>query len=96
MSEPALESAGEVVRALRCEVGLSLRDFAEKLGWDKSRISRIENNETKLTSSAINEIATALGKPTELVLVRCFEASFPSSKWFKELKKTPLYRRLAR
>lgn len=96
MSEPTLESAGEVVRALRREADISLREMAEKLGWDKSRLSRIENNESKLSSSAISEIAEILGKPTELVLVRCFEASFPRSDWLKELRESALYRRLAK
>jgi transcriptional regulator with XRE-family HTH domain len=67
--------AGEVLRALRGEAGLSQPELAEKLGWDPTRLSKYENNRLMLSLDVIDKIARALGVPAEAVVLRCRTAT---------------------
>ena len=90
----SIDSAGKAIRALREEAGLTVTALADLLGWDKSRLSRIETDQIGLTAASIVEIAEALDKPPEVVLLRCFRYSFPESKFFKAIERTDLFKKL--
>ena len=72
-----IESAGHAVRAERQRVGLTLPEAAERLGWNKSRLSRYETNKTALSDDAICAIARALELEPEYLLLQCLKVRFP-------------------
>lgn len=72
-----LDSAGEAIRALREQAGLSLTEFANLLGWDKGRLSKYENNQIGLSSAAIEHIAHGLGVEPLYVHIECLKAHYP-------------------
>lgn len=79
MSEDKLkiDSTGGAIRALRETAGLSLAELAEKVGWDKGRLSKYENNHLGLSLSVIDEIAAALGLASTTVLISCIKHRYP-------------------
>jgi transcriptional regulator with XRE-family HTH domain len=74
---PRIESAGAVIRAAREEQGLTLTDLAEKLGWDKGRLSKYENNQLAISSSVLELIGRALGIPPLVLQLRCLKHRYP-------------------
>ena len=75
---PRIESAGEAVRALREQAGLSLRELAERLGWDKGRLSKYENNQLAMSLPVIEQIAEGLGRAPLVVLLHCLKHRYPA------------------
>ena len=49
------------LRALRGESGLSVTDVAKKLGWQASRISRIENRQSGMTAPDLRKLLNVYG-----------------------------------
>jgi len=76
-SDPKIESAGETIRALREEAGLNLTQLAERIGWDKGRLSKYETNQLAMSVSVIDRIAEGLGKPPLVVLLLCLKHRYP-------------------
>jgi transcriptional regulator with XRE-family HTH domain len=70
-------SAGEAIRSLRLQAGLSLNDLAGRLGWDKGRLSKIENGHLALTLSVIEKIAEALDQSPLSIVVACLRERYP-------------------
>lgn len=52
---------GEVLRDRRKEIGMTQKELAEKVGRDRTYISRVEKGETDLQLSSFIRIADALG-----------------------------------
>lgn len=52
---------GEVLRNRRKELGMTQKDLAERVGRDRTYISRIEKGETDMQLSSFIHIAEALG-----------------------------------
>ena len=52
---------GEVLRDRRKELGITQKELAERVGRDRSYISRLEKGETDLQLSSFIRIAAALG-----------------------------------
>ena len=75
-----LKSAGEVIRSLRQERGLSIRALASQLHWDKSRISKYENNAIAMSTDVIEKLAGAFGLPPLALLLRCIRHVHPELK----------------
>jgi transcriptional regulator with XRE-family HTH domain len=73
-----LLSAGHVIKKLREEQNLTLMALADKLGWNKGRLSRYENNQVGLSTDAINEISKALNIPSPIVLILCLKQIYPA------------------
>jgi transcriptional regulator with XRE-family HTH domain len=69
--------AGGAIRNLRKKAGWSLAQMAERLGWDKGRLSRYENNRVGISRKVVEEIARALGKPPEVVMLYCLQHTYP-------------------
>jgi len=72
-----IDGVGEVVRGLRQEAELSLEELADRLGWDKGRLSRYETNRRALSLPVIEAIAHALGKAPEYLVLRCLQHRYP-------------------
>lgn len=63
---------GKLVKSLRNQKGITIGEFAEKIGVNKSTVSRYENGTRKIPMEDIAKFANVLGvKPDHLL----FEAS---------------------
>ena len=76
--ELTIDSAGQAIRSLREQAGLSLQDLAERLDWDKGRLSKYENNHLALSLPVIEEIASAFDKPPPSLVFACLQHRYPA------------------
>lgn len=76
-----LRSAGSVVRRIREERGWTVEELARKLKWNKSRLSRYENDVTPLSMDILERIASAL-EMSPVVLV-----GFYLNKHYPQLRR---------
>ncbi len=53
------------LRELRTEAGLRGKDLAERLGWQRSKVSRLENGKQTATAEDLDAWARATDAPTE-------------------------------
>lgn len=53
------------LRELRTEAGLQGKDLAERLGWQRSKVSRLENGKQTATAEDLDAWAQAAGAPAE-------------------------------
>jgi transcriptional regulator with XRE-family HTH domain len=56
---------GARLRELRAESGLSGKDIAERLGWQRSKVSRLENGKQTATAADLEEWARAVGASSQ-------------------------------
>jgi transcriptional regulator with XRE-family HTH domain len=54
------------LRELRTEAGLQGKDLAERLGWQRSKVSRLENGKQTATAADLEAWARALDVPAEV------------------------------
>ena len=76
--EVTIPSAGDAIRALREQAGLSLQELADRVGWDKSRLSKYENNRLALALPAIDAIAHGLDLAPAAVVYHCLKHRYPA------------------
>ncbi|MBW8796370.1 MAG: helix-turn-helix transcriptional regulator [Streptomyces sp.] len=57
------EALGERLRELRTEAGLQGKELAERLGWQRSKVSRLENGKQTATAADLEAWALALDAP---------------------------------
>ena len=88
-----LNGAGCAIRKLRADAGLSLRELAKRLGWDRGRLSKYETDERALSLPVIEELAEGLDKPPLVVVLRCLEYVYPDLST-PDSKAATLVRRL--
>lgn len=83
----AREALGARLRELRTEAGLNGKEFAERLGWQRSKVSRLENGKQSATEADVDAWARALDRVdvvTELKgRTRGLETSYRS--WKRQL-----------
>ncbi|MGW5427912.1 helix-turn-helix domain-containing protein [Streptomyces sp. NPDC004059] len=60
------EALGGRLRELRTEAGLQGKDLAERLGWQRSKVSRLENGKQTATAADLEAWALALDAPSEV------------------------------
>ncbi|MFF3468993.1 helix-turn-helix domain-containing protein [Streptomyces sp. NPDC002619] len=60
------EALGVRLRELRTEAGLRGKDLAERLGWQRSKVSRLENGKQTATAADLEAWARALDVPAEI------------------------------
>ncbi len=60
---------GAIVKSLRKEKGISLTELSEKLGLNKSTVSRYENGSRKIPMDDIAQFANILGVSPEFLLL---------------------------
>lgn len=59
------EALGVRLRELRTEAGFLGKDLAERLGWQRSKVSRLENGKQTATAEDLEAWAHAAGAPDE-------------------------------
>jgi len=59
---------GVILRLAREEAGLTQEELADRVGTQKTAISRIENHAEDIKLSTIQKVAKALGKSLEISL----------------------------
>ena len=59
---------GVILRQAREEAGLTQEELADRVGTQKTAISRIENHAEDIKLSTIQKVAKALGKDLEISL----------------------------
>lgn len=73
-----IEGAGNVLYELRTDADLTLEQLADRLDWDKGRLSKYENNHLGLSLDVIEEIARALGVRAERIVLLCLQKRYPA------------------
>ncbi|SFY52486.1 hypothetical protein STEPF1_05759 [Streptomyces sp. F-1] len=61
--QTAREALGARLRELRTEAGLEGKDLAARLGWQTSKVSRLQNGKQTPTRDDLTAWASALGRP---------------------------------
>ncbi|MEU0324416.1 helix-turn-helix transcriptional regulator [Streptomyces sp. NPDC006233] len=61
--QTAREALGARLRELRAEAGLEGKDIAHKLGWQTSKVSRLQNGKQTPTRADLTAWANAVGRP---------------------------------
>jgi len=59
---------GEILRQAREKVGLTQEELAERVGTQKTAISRIENHAEDIKLSTLEKVAAALGKKIRIAI----------------------------
>jgi transcriptional regulator with XRE-family HTH domain len=72
------DSLGDELRTIREECKIGLNELSEKLNWNKSRLSKYENNKLALTLDAIEQIAQGLGIPSPVIIIRFLKKLYPA------------------
>lgn len=60
--QQAREALGARLRELRTEAGLNGKEFAERLGWQRSKVSRLENGKQTATEADVEAWAHGAGQ----------------------------------
>ncbi|MFJ9903922.1 helix-turn-helix domain-containing protein [Streptomyces sp. NPDC101152] len=60
------EALGVRLRELRAEAGLQGKDLAERLGWQRSKVSRLENGKQTASATDLEAWAQAVNAPGEV------------------------------
>ena len=81
--EIRFEGYGPILRQLREDAGIGVRDLARRMECSHSRISKIESNALSISMTMLEQLATALELPPETVVLRCLERRYP------QLQQTP-------
>jgi transcriptional regulator with XRE-family HTH domain len=68
--QQAREALGARLRELRTETGLNGKDFAGRLGWQRSKVSRLENGKQTATDADVEAWARAAEQPGEAAELR--------------------------
>ncbi|MFJ4829878.1 helix-turn-helix domain-containing protein [Streptomyces sp. NPDC088747] len=63
--QTAREALGARLRELRTEAGYDGKGIAERLGWQRSKVSRLENGKQTATPQDLDAWADVVGAPTE-------------------------------
>lgn len=63
--QSARVALGARLRELRTEAGLNGKDMAERLGWQRSKVSRLETGKQTATAEDLASWATAAGVPSQ-------------------------------
>ena len=71
-----ITDAGSVLRELREQADLSLREAADILGWNQGVLSKYETNKVGVTLEIIDQIAGAFKMPPEKVALKCLQARY--------------------
>ncbi|MBQ0830130.1 helix-turn-helix domain-containing protein [Streptomyces tagetis] len=61
--QQAREALGARLRELRTEAGLNGKDFAARIGWQRSKVSRLENGKQTASAADAEAWAQAAGAP---------------------------------
>ncbi|WP_405671438.1 helix-turn-helix domain-containing protein [Streptomyces sp. NBC_01530] len=68
--QQAREALGARLRELRTETGLNGKEFAERLGWQRSKVSRLENGKQTASDTDVEAWAHAAERPDDAEKLR--------------------------
>ena len=71
-----LTGAGDVLRELREQAGLGLREAATELGWNPGELSKYETNKVGVSLDIVEKIAKLVKKPAEAVVLQCLQTRY--------------------
>ncbi len=71
-----IDSVGQVITKHRKSRGLSIRQLADAVGWDKARVSRYENNIIQLSLCHIDCMAKVFGVNPKELAQECVNARY--------------------
>ncbi|MFD6186350.1 helix-turn-helix domain-containing protein [Streptomyces goshikiensis] len=69
--QSARVALGARLRELRAEAGVNGKDFADLIGWQGSKVSRLENGKQTATEADMDAWAAAAGVPEQAADLRC-------------------------
>src|SRR5687768_10898334 len=78
MNDFRLKGSGQVLRQVRDEAGVSLRELAERLGWSQGTLSKYETNQLGVSLEIVDQIADAIGCSREELALRCLKERYSS------------------
>lgn len=64
------------LRLLRQKHGLSLSDLADRIGCDRTSLSKYENGHTAVTLDFLHSVAESLGESPEAVVLFCLNEHY--------------------
>ena len=67
------EAVGQAMRAARARLGLSQRELAERLGWDRAKVGRWEAGDLPAAVDAVQGVLRVLGFQLEVVPIAGLE-----------------------
>jgi len=73
MAELRIEGAGLVIKALREKHGMTLSELANRLKWDKSRLSLYENDKRSISLETLAEICQGLDESPLAIIRDCIK-----------------------
>ncbi|MFC8505650.1 helix-turn-helix domain-containing protein [Streptomyces sp. NPDC057411] len=81
------EALGARLRELRAETGLSGKDFAERLGWPASKVSRLQTGKQTPSVGDMEAWARAAGKPEVIAELKARTAGLETTyrSWKRQL-----------
>ncbi|WP_234323308.1 helix-turn-helix domain-containing protein [Streptomyces bikiniensis] len=89
MTDPdsSREALGARLRELRAETGLAGKGFAARLGWQESKVSRLQSGKQKPSPEDLAEWAAAAGRPDLLdeLLARLRGVESQPAHWRRQL-----------
>ncbi|MFJ4321154.1 helix-turn-helix domain-containing protein [Streptomyces lavendulae] len=68
--QSARVALGTRLRELRAEAGVNGKDFADRIGWQGSKVSRLENGKQTATEADVDAWAAAAGVPEQAADLR--------------------------
>src|SRR5687767_8307077 len=78
MSELKIDGAGNALIRARLDAGFRERKaFAMLIEMPESTLLRYESNERAVSTSALEKIATGVGEPVEVLVLKCLEEKYP-------------------
>ncbi len=87
--QTARAALGARLRELRAEAGLEGKDLAAKLGWQPSKVSRLQNGKQTPTAADLTAWAQACGLPESDAELQGLRAGFDMKQrhrsWRREL-----------
>ncbi len=73
-----INDAGDLLKDLRDELGLSQDGLAKMIGSKRPRISEYENNLRSIPMEVVDKLADALEKPREALLLSFLQKHYPA------------------
>ncbi len=72
-----LKSSGEVIKRLRQEKKISLRDLESKTKISRSLLSRYENGQLSISMNSLEAIAKVFGMPVPYLVIELLKHKYP-------------------
>ncbi|EFL29547.1 regulatory protein [Streptomyces viridochromogenes DSM 40736] len=85
--QTAREALGARLRELRAEAGLEGKDIASKVGWQTSKVSRLQNGKQTPTRADLTAWANAVGRPDAEPELHGLLAGLEMKQWHRSWRR---------